>query len=132
MPPTATDVRDDIRRIEDALGGEDGIRVRMARLDGRLEGLEGQLETHQRASAERDTATQTMVRELAAKVDALQKPPAPPPATPWWPPDRTVVGIGVGIGIGLATALGLGAAAVGGTSAASQPTAPAAAPDGEP
>lgn len=123
---TNDDLRDDVKAIEDSIGGTDGINVRLAR-------LEMQLRSHQESSAARDAATQAMLTGLAKLIEDLKGQVS----SSWRLSIDPVTArtIGLAIGVGLASALGLGGLASGVLGAAGQGpvvSAPVALPAGGP
>lgn len=120
-------IHDELDEINRTLGGDGGVRVRLATAEQRLGAIETSLSEHRKQSDHNHTATQTALATLAAK------------QAHGWQLDGTSARHLVGLALALASALGLGvaggAAAVPATHQASAPApapveavAPASAP----
>lgn len=103
-------IQDELDEIGKALGGDGGVRVRLATAEQRLGAIEVSLGEHRKKSEEHHTATQTTLAKLEAKQSG------------GWQLDATSVRHLLGLAVALAGAAGLGVAG----GAAAVPPAPRA------
>lgn len=91
-------IQDELDEISKALGGDGGVRVRLATAEQRLGTIETSLSEHRKKSEEHHTATQTSLAKLEAKQAS------------GWQLDATSARHLLGLALALASALGLGVA----------------------
>ena len=105
-------IQDELDEISKALGGDGGVRVRLATAEQRLGTIETSLSEHRKKSEEHHTATQTSLAKLEAKQSG------------GFSLDPTSLKHLVGLAVALASALGLGVAGGAAAVPARQPAAP--------